>query len=285
MQPIADPTPCKLVYFSFDLETTGLSTVNDDIIQIGISSLIDGVAGETFNVLVKPKKPIPSIVTRITGITNEDVETAKSLQHVLPHLKAYMNRLGGLVADRVLVGYNIFRFDVPLLFNNITRTSHNASDFLKSLRLSSAVDLLPYARKNLETTDLKRNKYGACSYKLGDVYAALFNKPLDGAHDALIDTQAVCDFLGHAQFQAIEPLNFQSVWAQNFMLLIANCESNATLRKEKKLAPTRSLQSMMRKRLSQKTGDESNGTVGSAENQPVLKKIKVASITVEENTS
>lgn len=63
-----------------DLETMGLDPQLDEIIEIGIlwfhfdnSKGILGVS-DTYNALQEPSKPIPEEITKITGITNEDVQ-------------------------------------------------------------------------------------------------------------------------------------------------------------------------------------------------------------------
>jgi trimethylamine:corrinoid methyltransferase-like protein len=45
----------------------------------------------------------------------------------------------------------------------------------------------------LDTTKLRRRANGSCSYALGDVYAAVRACPLQNAHGALADSQAVLD--------------------------------------------------------------------------------------------
>ena len=40
----------------FDLETTGLSPINDEITEIGAVKVIDGKISDTFEMLVKPNQ-------------------------------------------------------------------------------------------------------------------------------------------------------------------------------------------------------------------------------------
>lgn len=66
-----------------DLETMGLEPQIDEIIEIGILwfdfNNTDGIVGirNTYNALQEPSKPIPAEITKITGITNEDVAGQK----------------------------------------------------------------------------------------------------------------------------------------------------------------------------------------------------------------
>jgi hypothetical protein len=87
--PVAQPTPQmtprikweECIYVLFDLETTGGSRTDDDIIElaammVGHDSVM--IEDATFQALVKPKKQISTFITILTGITNEMVATAPS---------------------------------------------------------------------------------------------------------------------------------------------------------------------------------------------------------------
>lgn len=66
-----------------DLETMGLDANNDEIIEIGILWFYfdkeTGILGISrhYNELNQPSKPIPEEITKITGITNQDVKGKK----------------------------------------------------------------------------------------------------------------------------------------------------------------------------------------------------------------
>jgi DNA polymerase-3 subunit epsilon len=85
----------------FDLETTGFSTTNgDEIISFGAVAVRDGkvLEEECFYSLVNPKRTIPPHIVELTGVTNEMVEDAPDLIHVL---SAFMQFIG----RRVLVAH------------------------------------------------------------------------------------------------------------------------------------------------------------------------------------
>ena len=56
-----------------DLETTGLSAKTERIIEVGILKVRDGEIIDTYNTLVDPKIPIKFYITKICGISQEDV--------------------------------------------------------------------------------------------------------------------------------------------------------------------------------------------------------------------
>lgn len=76
----------KLEAVVFDLETTGFSPYSgDEIISIGAVAVNGGelVAEERFYSLAQPKNKIPDDIVKLTGIRNEDAESAPDLITVL----------------------------------------------------------------------------------------------------------------------------------------------------------------------------------------------------------
>lgn len=87
-------------YVAFDLETTGLDIEEDSIIEIGALKVINGKVTERFMEFVKPKKPISSIITNITGITNDMVALARPTELII---RDFVDFCG----DHTMVGHNI----------------------------------------------------------------------------------------------------------------------------------------------------------------------------------
>lgn len=59
-------------FIVLDLETTGLRSMEHEIIEIGaIRVSRDSTAHETFHTLVTPAKPLPKEIARLTGITQQ----------------------------------------------------------------------------------------------------------------------------------------------------------------------------------------------------------------------
>ena len=64
-------------YVVVDLETTGLSPFNgDEIIEIGVTEIRGDNVGNNYSRFVKPKNPIPDLITNLTNITDEMVKDA-----------------------------------------------------------------------------------------------------------------------------------------------------------------------------------------------------------------
>ncbi len=68
----------------FDTETTGLSPVNCQIIEIAAFKVKNGEIGEGFHCYVKPTELIPERITQLTGISNLTVRDAQPIETELP---------------------------------------------------------------------------------------------------------------------------------------------------------------------------------------------------------
>ena len=60
-------------YVIVDLETTGLSPKNGEIIEIGALKVVDNKIVDRMDVFVRPSRPLSFFTTNLTGITNEMV--------------------------------------------------------------------------------------------------------------------------------------------------------------------------------------------------------------------
>ncbi len=94
-------------YVAFDLETTGLSSQNDTIIEIGAVILKDGKELDRFQTFVDPHRKLERKIIDLTGITDEMLVGAPSLEDVLPKFLEFCG-------ERPLVAHNA-DFDVGFL--------------------------------------------------------------------------------------------------------------------------------------------------------------------------
>lgn len=69
-----------------DLETTGLDPRSDEIIEFGAVRFVDGKLSGGVAQWLRPQRPLPGVITELTGITQEDVDCAPDPQAVLPAL-------------------------------------------------------------------------------------------------------------------------------------------------------------------------------------------------------
>jgi DNA polymerase-3 subunit alpha (Gram-positive type) len=73
-------------YVVFDIETTGLCAIDNDITEFGAVRISNGVVVDKFDTFIKPNQPIPNHIEIKTHITNEMVKNAPPLKKVLPDI-------------------------------------------------------------------------------------------------------------------------------------------------------------------------------------------------------
>ncbi len=150
-------------YVVFDLETTGTSYNNDDIIEISAVKVRDKKVIDTFSSLVNPERPIPYRATAVNGISDDMVEDEPVLEEVLA---LFIDFIG----DEILVGHNIHSFDMKFIWKA-------AEELYGKTITNDYVDTLPMARQCLPQL---------AHHKLVDI-SAYYNISTAGAHRALSD--------------------------------------------------------------------------------------------------
>jgi DNA polymerase-3 subunit epsilon len=160
-----DPDLADVPFVALDLETTGSRPGAGKITEIGAVRLEGFREVAHFHTLVNPRRPIPPMITRITGITQEMVAGAPRIEEVIPELLEFLE-------GAVVVAHNA-GFDVGFLNYELMR--------LKGRRLGDgAFDTLPLARILAP---------GLPNYRLATVAEAL-GAPVAACHRALADAQA-----------------------------------------------------------------------------------------------
>ena len=86
-------------FVAFDLETTGLNSREDQIIEIGAVVMKDGKEIDRFQTFVDPHQKLQSVTSELTGITDEMLRGAPSIEEILPKFLEF-------VGDRILVAHN-----------------------------------------------------------------------------------------------------------------------------------------------------------------------------------
>jgi DNA polymerase-3 subunit epsilon len=92
----------------FDLETTGTDPLRDKIVEIALVRIDPSGEREGTTRRINPGRPIPAEATAVHGIRDEDVADAPSFPQVARGLL-------DIFKDADLAGFNVRRFDVPLL--------------------------------------------------------------------------------------------------------------------------------------------------------------------------
>lgn len=117
-------------YIVFDIETTGLDSSYDEVIEIGAIKVKNNKIVSKFNSLVKPKNEIDEYITELTGITNGMVKNAPTIEEILPD---FMNYIG----NDILIGHNV-NFDINFIYDNLYRNKFDVliNDFIDTMRIS-----------------------------------------------------------------------------------------------------------------------------------------------------
>lgn len=125
----------------FDLETTGLDLVKDRIIQISYIKVYPEGKEERGDELINPERPIPQLVTELTGISDDDVKD-----------KPTFKELAQTIADKFtgcdFAGFNSNHFDVPLLAEEFLRAGIDF-DFSKCRLIDACNIFRKMERRNL----------------------------------------------------------------------------------------------------------------------------------------
>jgi len=89
----------KATFVVVDVETTGMSSVDDRITEIAMMKVQDGVLVDEFSTLVNPLLTIPAYITSMTGIDNVMVQNAPTAREVVPFVAEFLG-------DAVFVAHN-----------------------------------------------------------------------------------------------------------------------------------------------------------------------------------
>ena len=154
----------------FDLETTGLNPKTDRIIEICvIKDHPDGVK-EVKTKRVNPTIPISAESTEITGISDEDVKDC-------PTFKQFAKGIHDFILDCDISGYNVLRFDIPMLLEEFKRVG------------------IEYSMKDVQVVDVQRIYHKMEPRTLEAALKFYCNEDLSGAHAAENDVEATIKVL------------------------------------------------------------------------------------------
>ena len=161
----------------FDLETTGVNTEKDRIVQIALYKMTeDGMGDQSIETLVNPEIPIPAQATEVHGITNEMVADKPKFREIANTILDFMNGCA-------IGGYNSNRFDVVLLMAEFSRCGISWPNpdgvFVDVLELERIIN----------------------SHKLSETYKRYTGQELDNAHDAMADVMGTIRVL---RYQILE---------------------------------------------------------------------------------
>jgi ATP-dependent DNA helicase DinG len=119
---------------ALDIETTGLDPQKDAITEIGAVRFNGHRVEDEWTTLVNPNRPIPPMITSLTGITNEMVRNA-------PPIHSIIHELADFVGNDPVLGHSV-RFDLSFLQRSNILLNN---EFLDTYELASV--LMPTASR------------------------------------------------------------------------------------------------------------------------------------------
>ena len=154
----------------FDLETTGVDTSKDRIVEISMIKVMPDGSKDIKTRRVNPEMHIPAEATAIHGITDEDVKDEPTFRQLAKSLAQFIQGCD-------FGGFNSNRFDLPLLVEEF-------------LRVGVDVDL-----KRRKFVDVQNIFHKKEQRTLVAAYKFYCDKDLTDAHSAAADTMATYEVL------------------------------------------------------------------------------------------
>ncbi len=137
-------------YIVLDIETTGFSAQNDDIIEIAMIKFENGEHTSSYKTFINPCCRIPERITELTGICDTDVIEAPTIRNVIRDIASFME-------DFIIVGHNV-TFDLSFIQIAYYKSLKMEKSFQYVDTLSIARNVFPeYVSHKLEFLKEKLN--------------------------------------------------------------------------------------------------------------------------------
>ena len=175
-------------YVAFDLETTGLSSVNDRIIEIGAVIMRGKDEIKRFQTFVDPERSLERRIVDLTGISDDMLRGAPKIEEVLPQFIKF-------VGDRVLV-------------------AHNADFDTGFIRAECERQGIPYTFTSADTLVLSQNLMPQLGKFKLDIVANALSLPEFNHHRAA-DDAVICGMIMERFFGMLEEIGVHTLQTVN----------------------------------------------------------------------
>jgi len=163
--------PNKIAFV--DIETTGMRSSHDRIIEIGILRVENNQLVNTFQSLINPQAYLPKEITGLTGITAKELENA-------PTFRSIKDEVREILEDCTFVAHNV-RFDYGFIKNEFLRENFT------------------YSAKHFCTVRLSRLLFPQWQRHNLDALIQNCNIECQSRHRAFDDAQVLFHFYNHLQ--------------------------------------------------------------------------------------
>ena len=192
----------KRKFCVFDFEATGPDQLNDFITQIGAVILgQDGSVVEQYKTFVRPPKPIPELIEKLTGILNKDVEEARSFSAVIDEFFAFFNGC-------VLVTQAGYEYGLPLLLEECKRNN-------KPLKAPLVIDTKAlFLYLHPEFTDIVSTNFLISYYMIDDTDIQRH----DALGDSILISRIFNKMIGECLDKGIDQIRFDDLKVKKIKL-------------------------------------------------------------------
>lgn len=154
----------------FDLESTGLSIATDKIVELCFIKLLPNGEKKILHKRINPGIHIPIEVSLLHGIYDEDVKDCPKFNEIGKNLEQFI-----MGCD--LAGFNILKFDLPMLTEEFLRAN------------------IEFSTDNRSFVDAQKIFHLMEPRNLGAAYKFYCNQEIENAHSAQADTEATLEVL------------------------------------------------------------------------------------------
>ena len=151
-------------FVAIDIETTGMSPVSDEILEIGAVKVVEGEVVDKYDTLINVSCQVSPWITELTGITQNMARTGIGEEQAI-------NEICDFLEGFIILGHNI-SFDYSFIKSKSVKYKRNVPN--------QAIDTLKIARKKLKELESRSLSY-LCEY---------FNIPPKVSHRAYEDAES-----------------------------------------------------------------------------------------------
>ncbi|WP_142505073.1 PolC-type DNA polymerase III [Melghirimyces algeriensis] len=191
-------------YVVFDVETTGLSAVHDEIIELAAVKVKDGEIVDRFESFVNPHRNLTAMITELTGITDDMVKDAPDLPDVLPQFLQFTEGC-------VLVAHNA-RFDMGFLQEACRKTDRKPihNPVIDTLELGRF--LYPQMKNHRLNTlckrfDIQLTQHHRAIYDAEATGYLLWRMVLDCEEKGILEQDQLNEWLGDRDLSRLRPFH------------------------------------------------------------------------------